>query len=100
LVARGHAPATKDGLDLIGRRDLAKEEEHLCAQWFRTEDVGVGGKGQGTQAAGRMKEERRQMVHLPESDLYKVKLIMLASIADGTQRTQTGSERMSASSLA
>jgi hypothetical protein len=71
LVARGHAPATKDGLDLLGRRDLAKEEERLCAQWFRTKDVGVGGKRQGTQAAGWMKEERRHMVHLPESDLYE-----------------------------
>jgi hypothetical protein len=29
LVARSHAPTTKDGLYLIGRRDLAKEEEHL-----------------------------------------------------------------------
>jgi hypothetical protein len=44
LVARGHAPATKDGLDLFCRRDLAKEEEHLCAEWFRAKDVGVGGK--------------------------------------------------------
>jgi hypothetical protein len=68
LVARGQAPATKDGLDLFRRRDLAKEEEHLCAQWFRTKDVGVGGKRQGTHAAGWMKEKRRHMVHLPESD--------------------------------
>jgi hypothetical protein len=29
LVGRGHAPATKDGLDLFSRRDFAKEEEHL-----------------------------------------------------------------------
>jgi len=71
LIARGHEPATKDGLDLFCRRDLAKEEEHLCTQWFRTKDVGVGGKRQGTQAAGWMKEERGHMVHLPESDLYK-----------------------------
>jgi hypothetical protein len=71
LVARGHAPATKDGLDLFGRRDLAKKKEYLCAQWFRTRDVGVGGKRQGMQAAGWMKEQRRLMVHLPESGLYK-----------------------------
>jgi hypothetical protein len=48
---------------------------------------------QGTQAAGWTKEERGQMVHLPESE----KLSMLASIVDGTQCTQTSSERMSAS---
>jgi hypothetical protein len=71
LVGRGHAPVTKDGLDLFSRRDFAKEEEHLCVQWFCTKDVGVSGKRQGTQAAGWTKEERRHMVHLPESDLYR-----------------------------
>jgi len=33
-----------------------KEEEHLCAQRFRTKDVGMGDKRQCTQAAGSMKE--------------------------------------------
>jgi hypothetical protein len=69
LDGRGHAPVTKDGLDLFSRHDFANEE-HLCVQWFRTKFVNVGGSRQGTQAAGWTKEERRHMVHLPESDLH------------------------------
>jgi hypothetical protein len=71
LIVRGHAPAAKDALDLLGRSDLAEEEEQLCAQGFRTEELLVSGECQGAQAAGRMKEESRHMVHLPESQFSK-----------------------------
>jgi hypothetical protein len=69
LVARGHAPAAKDALNLLRRCDIAKVEEHRCAQGFRTEELFVSGERQGAQAAGWMKEESRHMVHLPESRL-------------------------------
>jgi hypothetical protein len=66
-IARGHAPATEDVLDLFRGRDFAEVEEYLYAQRFRAEDVCVDGKRQGTQAAGWVQEERRYMMHLQRS---------------------------------
>ncbi len=66
-VARGHAPAAQDALDLLRGRDFAEVEEDLCAQGLHAQDLGVDRERERTQAAGGVQEERGRVVHQPKN---------------------------------